>query len=198
VEAKAVSETTTEGARDRAQPSEELGDGLDLNHVWVEVDGKEVVRGATLRLERGQVHALMGPNGIGGLWGRRELLEAMPLYMGGGEMIRKVTEERSTYAELPYKFEAGTPAIGQAVALGAAVDYLTAVGMERVWEHTRWLSRYAVSRLREIPGVTVYGDAPERGGRLLSTWRTFIRTIWPRFWTRKALRCGPVITARSR
>jgi cysteine desulfurase/selenocysteine lyase len=108
-------------------------------------------------------HKMLGPNGIGVLYGKPEILETMPPYVTGGGMIGKVTRERSTWAGLPYKFEAGTPSVANAVALGAAIDYLRALGMERVWAHTRALTAYAVERLREIAGVTVYGDAGERG-----------------------------------
>ncbi len=111
-------------------------------------------------------HKMLGPNGIGVLYGKPEILEAMPPYMGGGEMIRKVTLEHSSWAELPYKFEAGTPSVAQAVALGAAIDYLTRIGMQRVWAHTQSLAAYTLQHLREVPGVTIYGNASERGGAI--------------------------------
>src|SRR5262249_35144004 len=92
-------------------------------------------------------HKMLGPTGIGALWGRRELLEAMPPVLGGGEMIRSVTLAGSTWNDLPHKFEAGTPAILEAVGLGAAVDYLSALGMARVHEHEQALTAYAMERL---------------------------------------------------
>jgi cysteine desulfurase/selenocysteine lyase len=111
-------------------------------------------------------HKMCGPTGVGVLWGRRELLEAMPPFMGGGEMIRRVELQRSEWADVPHKFEAGTPAIAEAIGLGAAVDYLTDLGMEAVRAHEKELIAYALDRLVEIPGVTVYGptDVEIRGG----------------------------------
>ena len=94
---------------------------------------------------------MCGPTGIGVLWGRRELLEALPPFLGGGEMIETVTMERSTYAGLPHKYEAGTPPIAEAVALGAAVDYLTGIGMDAVAAHEREITAYALSALAEFP-----------------------------------------------
>jgi cysteine desulfurase/selenocysteine lyase len=111
-------------------------------------------------------HKMCGPTGVGVLWGRRELLESMPPFMGGGEMIRRVTLEGSEWADLPHKFEAGTPAIAEAIGLGAAVDYLDGVGMEAIRAHEKELTAYALERLIEIPGLTVYGptDIEVRGG----------------------------------
>jgi len=111
-------------------------------------------------------HKLCGPSGAGGLWGRRELLEAMPPFLTGGEMIRSVRLEGTTYNDLPWKFEAGTPAIAEVVGMGAAIDYLTAIGMDAIQAHEVELTRYALDRLGEQPGVTVYGpdDAARRGG----------------------------------
>jgi cysteine desulfurase/selenocysteine lyase len=96
------------------------------------------------------------------LYGRRELLEAMPPYMGGGDMIKRVTLEGSTWNELPYKFEAGTPAIAEGIGLGAAVDYLTGLGMENILAHERIVVDYALDRLAEVPGLTLYGPAPDQ------------------------------------
>ncbi len=107
-------------------------------------------------------HKMAGPTGIGVLYGKRELLEAMPPYMGGGDMIRTVTLEGSTWNDLPYKFEAGTPAIAQAVGLGAAVDYLTALGMENILAHEQDVVEYALERLSEVPGLTLYGPPAEQ------------------------------------
>ncbi len=111
-------------------------------------------------------HKMCGPTGIGVLYGRKDLLEAMPPFMGGGEMIRTVTFERTTFNDLPYKFEAGTPPIAQAIALGAAVDFLTGIGMEKIRAHEVELTSYALERLREVSGITIYGAAPpeQRGG----------------------------------
>jgi len=109
-------------------------------------------------------HKMCGPTGIGVLWARQELLEAMPVFMGGGDMIRKVTLAGFKPNELPYKFEAGTPAIAEAVGLGAAVDYLTGLGMPAVAAHEREMIAYALERLEEVPGVRVYGPPADRKG----------------------------------
>lgn len=106
-------------------------------------------------------HKMAGPTGIGVLYGKRDLLEAMPPYMGGGDMIKRVTLEGSTWNELPYKFEAGTPSIAQAVGLGAAVDYLSHLGMDNILAHERHVVDYALDRLSEVPGLTLYGPAPD-------------------------------------
>ncbi|MDP9374087.1 MAG: cysteine desulfurase [Chloroflexota bacterium] len=111
-------------------------------------------------------HKMLGPMGIGVLWGRRAILEAMPPFQGGGSMIRRVTLQRTTWADLPNKFEAGTPSTGDAIALGVAVDYLTALGMEAIRAHEHELTAYALDRLRGVEGLTVYGPpaAEERTG----------------------------------
>ena len=113
-------------------------------------------------------HKMLGPTGIGVLWGRRELLEEMPPFMGGGDMIREVTLNGSTWADLPMKFEAGTPAIIEAVGLGAAVDYLSALGMENVHAHEQALTKYAMERLAAIPDLRIYGPEAERRGGVVS------------------------------
>ena len=110
-------------------------------------------------------HKMCGPMGAGMLWGRRELLEAMPPYMGGGDMIRVVELHHSTWADLPQKFEAGTPSVADAAGFGVACDYLAGLGMEAVHAHERELTRYAYERLIQFPAVTIYGPGPdERGG----------------------------------
>ncbi|MDB5296368.1 MAG: cysteine desulfurase, partial [Phycisphaerales bacterium] len=108
-------------------------------------------------------HKLFGPTGIGVLYGKRELLEAMPPYMGGGDMIESVTFEKSTYAPLPNKFEAGTPDIAGAVGLGAAIDYVQAVGLAGVMPHEKALLDRATSRLGAIRGVRIIGTAANKG-----------------------------------
>lgn len=110
-------------------------------------------------------HKMLGPTGIGALYGKRDLLEAMPPFMGGGDMIRTVGLRQSTWNDLPWKFEAGTPAIAEAIGFGAAVDYLKALGMERVLQHEQELTRYAMEQLQAVPGLTIYGpEASKRGG----------------------------------
>jgi cysteine desulfurase / selenocysteine lyase len=110
-------------------------------------------------------HKMLGPTGIGALWGRRELLEAMPPFLGGGSMIKAVEDDHSTWAAVPAKFEAGTPAIAEGAGLGAAADYLTSLGMDAVRAHERELTAYALERLGGLSGVTVFGpgDADDRG-----------------------------------
>ena len=111
-------------------------------------------------------HKAVGPTGIGVLHGRRELLEAMRPFLGGGDMIRSVDFQTSTWNDLPWKFEAGTSMIAEGVGLGAAIDYLSAIGMDRVRAHERELTRLALARLREVDGLRVIGpaDADARGG----------------------------------
>jgi cysteine desulfurase/selenocysteine lyase len=107
-------------------------------------------------------HKMFGPTGIGVLYGKRDQLENMPPFMGGGEMISSVTLERTTYREPPHRFEAGTPDIAGAIGLGAAVDYLEAFGMERIAAHDAELLEYATGLLSSIPGLRLIGTAPER------------------------------------
>jgi len=110
-------------------------------------------------------HKMCGPTGVGVLWGRRELLEEMPPFLGGGDMILRVDWHSAEWNELPWKYEAGTPAIAEGIGLGAAVDYLRGIGMEAVRAHEEAIVAYALERLEEIPGVRVYGPpAEERGG----------------------------------
>jgi cysteine desulfurase/selenocysteine lyase len=111
-------------------------------------------------------HKALGPTGIGVLHARRELLEAMPPFMGGGSMIGRVELESSTWAELPWKFEGGTPPIAEGVGLGAAIDYLGALGMDAVRAHEQSLTAYALERLEEVPGLHWFGppDPAHRGG----------------------------------
>lgn len=113
-------------------------------------------------------HKMLGPSGIGVLWARAEILEAMPPFLGGGDMIREVTLEGSTWNDLPWKFEAGTPAIIEAIGLGAAVAYLSALGMEHVHAHETALTTYAMDRLATIPDLTIYGPPANRRGGVVS------------------------------
>jgi cysteine desulfurase/selenocysteine lyase len=114
-------------------------------------------------------HKMLAPTGIGVLWGRQELLEDLPPFLGGGEMIETVSMSSSTYAPAPHKFEAGTPPISQAIGLGAAIDYLTAIGMENIAAHERELVEYAVRRLQEVPELKIIGpDTAESRGAAIS------------------------------
>ncbi|CAB4934516.1 unannotated protein [freshwater metagenome] len=137
------------------------------------VDGSQAV--PHLPVDVGQIgadfyvwtgHKAYGPTGIGILHGRREILEAMPPFLGGGDMIKTVTMDGVTFADLPLKFEAGTSPIAELVGLGAAVDFLSGIGMADVREHERDITGYALEQLAQVPGVTVYGptDVDQRGG----------------------------------
>ena len=106
-------------------------------------------------------HKMLGPTGVGVLWGKPEVLEEMDPFLSGGEMIREVHLDHATWNDLPFKFEAGTMNIAQAIGLGAAIDYLNDVGMENIREHERRLGEYAYEKIREVEGGTVYG--PEKG-----------------------------------
>ncbi len=107
-------------------------------------------------------HKMLGPTGIGVLYGRRELLEAMPPWQGGGDMILSVTFDKTTYAQLPWKFEAGTPHIAGAVGLGAAIEYLQTIGMERIAAYEQELLDYATRQLKGVPGLRIIGEAPHK------------------------------------
>ena len=113
-------------------------------------------------------HKMVGPTGIGALYGKEALLNAMPPFMGGGDMIKKVTLRTFAANTLPHKFEAGTPAIAEGIGFGAAVDYLKTVGMQAVEEHEQTIIRYALERFAEISGVTVIGPAAEHKGAVLA------------------------------
>ena len=117
-------------------------------------------------------HKMCGPTGIGVLYGREELLEEMPPFLGGGDMIRRVEWDHSTWNDLPWKFEAGTPAIVEGIGLGAAVDYLTGIGMEAIAAHEHEVIAYAMERLSALPGLEIVGPpAQHRGGVVAFTFR---------------------------
>jgi len=113
-------------------------------------------------------HKMCGPSGVGVLYGRSELLEQMGPFLTGGGMIRRVSVEKTTWAELPHKFEAGTPPVAEAVALGAAIDYLEGIGLDAIAAHEHELTAYALERLSELPGVTLYGPPLERRSGIVS------------------------------
>ncbi len=114
-------------------------------------------------------HKLYGPTGIGALYGRYDLLEAMSPYQGGGDMIEHVTFEKTTYNKAPFKFEAGTPAIVQVIGLGAAIDYVSRIGAESIQAHEHEILTYATEKLNEIDGLTIHGTAPNKAGILSFT-----------------------------
>jgi cysteine desulfurase/selenocysteine lyase len=109
-------------------------------------------------------HKMCATTGIGFLYGKLELLESMPPFFGGGEMIAEVYLDHSTYAELPHKFEAGTPAIGEAIALGSAIDYLTNIGMDKIHAYEAELTAYLFQQLAQIPELRIYGPKPDAKG----------------------------------
>jgi cysteine desulfurase/selenocysteine lyase len=113
-------------------------------------------------------HKMLGPSGIGFLWGKTERLLAMEPFLTGGHMIRRVRADESTWGELPHKFEAGTAPMAEAVGLGAAIDYLEAVGLEAIEQHEHELVAYALERFEEIPGVTQWGPPPDRRAGIVS------------------------------
>jgi cysteine desulfurase / selenocysteine lyase len=147
-------------------PLEEIARRAHAGGALVVVDGAQAVPhlpvdvaalGADFYAWTG--HKAYGPTGVGVLHARRELLEAMPPWLGGGHMITRVGEQSSTYADPPARFEAGTSAIAEGIGLGAAVDFLAAIGMDEVRAHGREIAGYALERLREVPGLTLYGPA---------------------------------------
>lgn len=109
-------------------------------------------------------HKMYAPMGVGVMYGREELLSQLPPYQGGGEMIKDVTFERTTYNELPFRFEAGTPSVGDVLGLGAAIDFMLAQGIESIGRHEDELLRYATERLLSIPGLRIFGTAPHKAG----------------------------------
>jgi len=139
---------------------------VDASQAVPQLPVDVVASGADLLAFTG--HKCVGPTGIGVLWGKAEVLDQLPPFLGGGEMIETVTMERSTYAPAPHKFEAGTPPIVEAVGLGAALDYLGHLGMDAVHTHEQAITGYALEALLTVPGLTVLGplSAAERGGAI--------------------------------
>jgi cysteine desulfurase/selenocysteine lyase len=113
-------------------------------------------------------HKMCGPSGVGALWGRAEILQEMEPFLLGGHMIRSVKADRTTWGELPHKFEAGTAPMAEAVGFGAAIDYLTAIGFDAIEQHEHDLVAYALDRLAEVPGITLYGPPPDRRAGIVS------------------------------
>ncbi len=145
-------------------------------------------------------HKLYAPTGIGALWGRLDVLRQTPPFLGGGSMIRKVTKEGTTYADPPTRFEAGTPAIAQAIGMASALRWLDGLGMDAVLAHEREMADYAIERLAEVPGLRIFG--PPRGpGRSVpspSSWKESTPTMSPRSSTATPSPSAPATTARSR
>jgi cysteine desulfurase/selenocysteine lyase len=139
---------------------------VDASQAVPQLPVDVVASGADLLAFTG--HKCVGPTGIGVLWGKREVLDQLPPFLGGGEMIETVSMERSTYAPIPHKFEAGTPPIVEAVGLGAALEYLGHLGMDAVHAHEQAITAYALEGLSTVTGVSVLGplDAADRGGAI--------------------------------
>jgi cysteine desulfurase/selenocysteine lyase len=154
-------------------PVRELAELAHAQGALILVDGAQSVPHLGLTVDEldcdflaFSAHKMLGPTGVGALWARRETLEAMPPFLGGGEMIAQVWTNHATYNDIPWKFEAGTPNIADAIAWGSAIDYLNEVGMANVRQHEIELTEYAIERLGEETDVQLYGphDARKKGG----------------------------------
>jgi cysteine desulfurase/selenocysteine lyase len=152
-------------------PISEITKIAHSNNVAVFVDGAQAAQHLQIDVQKlgcdfyaFSAHKMYGPNGVGVLYGKKKWLEQMPPYQGGGEMISEVSFEGTTFNELPFKFEAGTPNITSVVAFGAAIDFINETGLKNIrnWEHE--LLKYATHHLKEIPGIRIYGEAAEKSG----------------------------------
>lgn len=171
---KILSVTHASNALGTINPVEELAGHARAVGALVLVDGAQSAPHMPVNVQRLgcdffalSAHKMLGPTGLGVLWGRRDLLESMDPFMGGGDMIKEVWTDHSTWNDLPYKFEAGTPNITGAIAFGAAIDYLERIGMDRVRAHEIELTGYALQRLKDrFPDIILYGpgDPAQRGG----------------------------------
>jgi cysteine desulfurase/selenocysteine lyase len=170
---KLVSVTHMSNVLGTINPVKDLADLAHSHGALILVDGAQSVPHMGLKVGdldcdflAFSAHKMLGPTGVGALWARREILEAMPPFMGGGEMIEQVYLTHATYNVLPWKFEAGTPNIADAIAWGSAIDYLNAVGMDKVRQHEIELTEYAIERLSEETDVQLYGprDPRNKGG----------------------------------
>ena len=170
---KIVAVTQVSNALGTVNPVREIIELAHQHGVPVLVDGAQAVPHFAVDVQALDCdfyvfsgHKMYGPTGIGVLYGKAALLNAMPPYQGGGDMIRSVTFEKTTYNDLPFKFEAGTPDIAGAIALGAAIDYLNGLGIENVAAHEKDLLDYATEKVGALPGVKLIGTAEERAGAL--------------------------------
>ena len=150
-------------------PIEKIIEIAHKNGAVVLIDGAQSSAHFNIDLQKldidfftASAHKLCGPTGIGFLYGKKELLDLIPPYMGGGEMISDVTFEKTTYADLPHKFEAGTPNISGAIAFGYALDYLNSIGLDNIKKYEDYLLEYATKKLKEIDGMIIYGDTPNK------------------------------------
>jgi cysteine desulfurase/selenocysteine lyase len=168
---KVVAFSHVSNALGSIQPAEELTRLAKTVGAVVVIDGAQATPHTTVDVQKigcdfyaFSGHKVYAPTGIGVLYGREELLRAMPPYQGGGDMIASVSFEETTYNELPFKFEAGTPDIGGAIALGTALEWLTELGLEKIAAHEAELVAYASQQLAAIPGVTLVGTAEQKAG----------------------------------
>lgn len=175
LEPKLVSVTHMSNVLGTINPVNEITQAAKRNGATVLVDAAQSVPHLPVNVQEIGTdflafsgHKMCGPTGIGVLYGKREILEAMPPFLGGGDMIKRVHLRSFTENELPYKFEAGTPAIAQAIGLGEAVDYLQSIGMEKIRTYEHDLTAYALERIEEIPGVHVLGSSAEKRGGVVS------------------------------
>ena len=152
-------------------PVKEIVDIAHIHGVPVLIDGAQAV--AHMKVDVQQIgcdfycfsgHKMYAPMGVGVMYGREELLSQLPPYQGGGEMIKDVTFERTTYNELPFRFEAGTPSVGDVLGLGAAIDFMQEQGIEHIAHHEDELLHYATERLLTVPGMRLFGTAPHKAG----------------------------------
>jgi cysteine desulfurase/selenocysteine lyase len=152
-------------------PVKEIVDIAHSHGVPVLIDGAQAV--AHMKVDVQQIgcdfycfsgHKMYAPMGVGVMYGREELLSQLPPYQGGGEMIKDVTFERTTYNELPFRFEAGTPSVGDVLGLGAAIDFMQEQGVEHIAHHEDELLHYATERLLSVPGMRLFGTAPHKAG----------------------------------
>ena len=171
--AKLVAITQMSNVLGTVNPVRQIADLAHARGALVLVDGAQSVPHLPVNVQEldcdflaFSAHKMLGPTGVGVLYARHELLESMDPFLGGGEMIRRVGLEESTWNDVPWKFEAGTPNIGDVCAFGAALDYLQELGMEQVRAHEVSLAQQALRRLSEVPGITIYGPKGDeaRGG----------------------------------
>ncbi len=170
---KLVSVVHMSNALGTVNPVKRIIENAHAHHIPVLLDGAQAIPHMPVDVQALDCdfyafsgHKLYGPSGIGVLYGKQALLEAMPPYQGGGDMIRKVTFEETEYNSLPYKFEAGTPAIAEAIGLGAAIDYLSAIGMDRLAAYEAELLAYATEQANDIDGLRIIGQARQKGAIL--------------------------------
>ena len=168
---KIVSITHISNVLGTINPIKKLGEMAHKNGAIFIIDGAQGIAHKKINVEELECdfyaisgHKMLGPTGIGALWGKIELFHDMEPFMGGGEMIDTVTMTSSTWNETPYKFEPGTPNFIQAVGLGAAVDYLSSIGMDKITEHEKQLTQYSLEKLNNINGIRIHGSASDRSG----------------------------------